>query len=255
MRSVYYMIPLGSTIPLQRISWVTYALIGMNVGVFAYELHLGPQLESFLFSYGWVPSRFSLVILQPQLPPLVSLLTSIFLHGGWLHLLGNLFFLYVFGRHVEDRLGYGRYFSFYCLGGAIAMLVQTYVSPFSSVPMIGASGAIAAVAGAYCVFFPTARVLTLLPIPFAWRVLRVPTVGYVLVWLLLLLSSGLYLRSPSDHLIAGGAWAAHLGGFLAGIVISPFLLSLQHYVSRKKRVKRWRSGSPLVWDNPRSALR
>ena len=249
------MIPLGSTIPPQRIPWVTYAFIGTNVGVFAYELHLGPQLESFLLNYGWVPSRFSLAILQFQFPPLASLLTSIFLHGGWLHLFGNLFFLYVFGRHVEDRLGYGRYLSFYCLGGAIAMLVQTYVSPFSAVPMIGASGAIAAVAGAYCVFFPTARVLTLLPIPFTLHVIRVPTVGYLLVWLVLLLSSGLYLRSPNGQVIAGGAWAAHLGGFLAGVGGGPFLVALQHYCSRKKRVKRWRSGSPLVLDNPRSVLR
>ncbi len=249
------MIPLGSTIPLQRTPWITYALLGANVVLFGYEIRLGPFLEPFFMTYGWIPARFSLAITQGQFPSLLPLLTSIFLHGSWVHLGGNLFFLYVFGRHVEDHLGHTRYVSFFCLGGGVAMLVQTYISPFSHVPMIGASGAIAAVAGAYCVFFPSARVLTFIPIPFVFRVVRVPTVGYLLVWLVLLVASGLYLVAVHGRFTDGGAWGAHLGGFIAGVVFGPLSLSFKRRNARKKRSKRWRSHSSLVLDSPRSALR
>ena len=249
------MIPIGSTTPLQRMPWVTYALLGANISLFWYEISLGPLLESFLISYGWIPARFSVAVTQGQFPALSPLLTSIFLHGSWVHLSGNLFFLYVFGRYVEDCLGHIRYVNFFCLCGAVAMLVQTYISPFSQVPMIGASGAIAAVAGAYCVFFPGARVLTLIPIPFTFRMVRVPTVGYVLVWLGLLMASGLYLVALNGRFSEGGAWGAHLGGFLAGLVFGPLSLSFKRRNARKKRSKYWRLNSPLVLDSPRSILR
>ena len=249
------MVPIGSTIPLQRIPWVTYALLGANITLFWYEMSLGPLLDSFLITYGWIPARFSDAITQGQFPSLLPLLTSIFLHGNWMHLGGNLFFLYVFGRHVEDCLGYIRYVNFFCLGGSVAMLVQTYISPFSQVPMIGASGAIAAVAGAYCVFFPSARILTFIPIPFAFRMVQVPTVGYLLVWLGLLMASGLYLIALNGRFSEGGAWGAHLGGFLAGLVFGPLSLSFKRRNARKKRLKHWRPNSSLVLDSPRSVLR
>ena len=249
------MVPIGSTIPLQRIPWVTYALLGANITLFWYEISLGPLLESFLITYGWIPARFSDAVTHGQFPALLPLLTSIFLHGSWVHLGGNLFFLYVFGRQVEDRLGHLRYMNFFCLGGSVAMLVQTYISPFSQVPMIGASGAIAAVAGAYCMFFPGARVLTLLPIPFAFRMVQVPTVVYLLVWLGLLMASGLYLIALNGHFSEGGAWGAHLGGFVAGLVFGPLSLSFKRRNARKKRSKHWRPNSALVLDSPRSLLR
>lgn len=249
------MIPVGSTIFLQHIPWITYALLGANVVLFWYEICLGPSLESFFLSYGWIPARFSLAITQGQFPSLLPLLTSIFLHGSWVHLGGNLFFLYVFGRHVEDHLGHIRYASFFCLGGAVAMLVQTYISPFSQVPMIGASGAIAAVAGAYCMFFPNARILTFIPIPFVFRTVRVPTVCYLLVWLVLLVTSGLYLVTLNGRFTDGGAWAAHLGGFIAGVVFGPLSLSFKRRNAHKKRSKYWRPDSSLVLDSPRSAVR
>jgi membrane associated rhomboid family serine protease len=171
------------------------------------------------------------------------------------HLGGNLFFLYVFGRQVEDHLGHTRYASFFCLGGAVAMLVQTYLSPFSQVPMIGASGAIAAVAGAYCMFFPNARVLTFIPIPFVFRTVRVPTVGYLLVWLVSLVASGLYLVALNGRFTDGGAWGAHLGGFIAGVVFGPLSLSFKRRNARKKRSKHWQPDSPLGLDSLRSVLR
>ena len=170
------MIPLYSTIPTQRFPWVNYSLIGANVALFAYETTLGTHLESFLLAHGWVPAGFSQALAHGQVPGLAPLLISMFLHGNWLHLFGNLLYLHIFGGNVEDRLGSLRYLCFYCVGGVVAVLVQTYVSPFSRTPMIGASGAIAAVAGAYFVFYPTARVLTLVPLIFSFRVVRVPAV-------------------------------------------------------------------------------
>ena len=249
------MIPLGSTIPLQRTPWVTYTVMVTCIGLFGYELYqrnssLG--LDAFFASYGWVPAEFSEAIVQRQFPRLLPLLSSIFLHGSWTHLIGNLFFLYIFGRHVEDRLGYGRYTTFFCLGGVVAMLVQTYVSPFSAVPMIGASGAIAAVAGAYCVFYPTAHVLTFIPVPFVFRIVRVPTIGYLLVWLVLLLASELYLVARNGQLMT---WGAHLGGFVTGIVFGPLSLAFKRRRARKKRVQSWRPDSPLILENSRSGWR
>ena len=131
------MIPIGSTIPLQRTPWVTFVVMAACTGLFGFELYqqyTGRDLAAFFAHYGWVPARFSEAVVQGRLPRLLPLLSSIFLHGGWTHLIGNLFFLYVFGRHVEDRLGAGCYVLFFCFGGVAAMLVQTYVAPFSTVP-------------------------------------------------------------------------------------------------------------------------
>lgn len=246
------MIPLGSTILLQRTQWVTYTVMVTCIGLFGYELyqqHSGLSLDAFFARYGWVPAEFSEAVGQRQFPHLLPLLSSIFLHGSWTHLLGNLFFLYVFGRHVEDRLGYGRYTTFFCLGGVVAMLVQTYMSPFSAVPMIGASGAIAAVAGAYCVFYPTAHVLTFIPLPVVFRIVRIPTVGYLLVWLVLLLTSELYLVARNEQLMT---WGAHLGGFVAGAVFGPLSFAFKRRRARKKRTRSWRPNAPPILENSRS---
>ncbi len=202
------MIPLYSTIPTQRFPWVNYSLIGANVALFAYETTLGTHLESFLLAHGWVPAGFSQALAHGQVPGLAPLLISMFLHGNWLHLFGNLLYLHIFGGNVEDRLGSLRYLCFYCVGGVVAVLVQTYVSPFSRTPMIGASGAIAAVAGAYFVFYPTARVLTLVPLIFSFRVVRVPAVCYLLLWSLLQLLSGMSALSPAGQGLVGVAWWA-----------------------------------------------
>ncbi len=136
-------------------------------------------------------------------------------------MIGNLFFLYVFGRPVEDRLGAGHYAAFFCFGGVEAMLAQTCVTPFSTVPMIGASGAIAALAGTYCVLYPTERVLTVIPPVF--RIVRIPTLGYVLVWLVLLLGSELYLLVRNEQLMM---WGAH-GGICGRPRWRPTVVGLQ----------------------------
>jgi membrane associated rhomboid family serine protease len=246
------MIPLRSTISPRRFPWVNDTLIGVNIALFVYETTLGDRLESFLRTYGWVPAHFSQALQDGHLPVLTPLLMSMFLHGGWFHLFGNLLYLHIFGGNVEDRLGPLRYLAFYCLGGVVALLVQTYISPSSSTPMIGASGAIAAVAGAYFVFYPTARVWTLVPLVFSFRVVQVSAVFYLLLWLLLQVVFGMYTSSPDGgpNLVEVGWWA-HVGGFTAGLALGPlFLLKFRRRCFRRERL-----GSPLLWHNPKSVLR
>ena len=243
------MIPLRDAVVPQHFPWVTYTLIGANLALFAYELSLGTQLDGFLSSYGWVPSGFSQTVMHGQMPTLAPLFVSMFLHGGWFHLIGNLFYLHIFGGNVEDRLGHLRYLCFYLLGGVVAVFAQTVIAPFSSTPMIGASGAIATVAGAYFVFSPTARVLTWIPLVFTSRIVRVPAVMYVLLWLALQLGGGFYSLSPDGQDLAGVAWWAHIGGFLAGVVIGSLLLR------KRRRFQRLPLELPLVWNPPKSAGR
>jgi membrane associated rhomboid family serine protease len=241
------MIPLRSTIPLRRFPWVNYGLMGTNVAFFFYEVTLGAHLEPFVLAYGWVPASFSSAFARGQIPGLAPLLMSMFLHGSWLHLWGNLLYLHIFGGNAEDKLGHLRYLSFYCCGGVVAILVQTYMTPFSSTPMIGASGAIAAVTGAYIVFYPTARVLTLVPLAFSLRVVQIPAVWYLLLWVFLELLVGLIASTVGEELM-GVAWWAHVGGFVAGLILGPMFLL------RKRRFRRVELHSPLLWHNdPKSA--
>jgi membrane associated rhomboid family serine protease len=215
------MIPLRATIPSQHISWVNYIVISLNLAVFCYELTLGPHLGEFLFTYGWMPRQYSIGEWYHGPFRLTSLVTSMFLHGGWLHLFGNMLYLYIFGRNVEDRLGHFAYLCFYLLSGVVAALTQTFVSPVAHVPMIGASGAIAGVLGAYFLFFPLSRVVMLVPLLFSFQVVRVPAVLYLLLWFLLQLFSGI---STLGNQAAGGvAWWAHMGGFVAGLTLAPLL--------------------------------
>lgn len=243
------MIPLRDAAVPQRFPWVTYTLIGANLALFVYELSLGTHLEGFLSSYGWVPSGFSQTVMHGQVPSLAPLLVSMFLHGGWFHLIGNLFYLQIFGGTVEDRLGHLRYLCFYLLGGVVAVFAQTVVAPFSSTPMIGASGAIATVAGAYFVISPTARVRTLIPLVFTSRIVRVPAVLYLLLWLVLQLGGGFYAVSPNGHDLPGVAWWAHIGGFLAGVIVG------SRFLRKRRRFQRLPLELPVIWNPPKSAVR
>jgi len=240
------MIPLRGVTPPQRFPWVTYTLISTSVALFAYEITLEGRLQSFLLIYGWVPVNFSQALIERHVPTLTPLLMSMFLHGSWLHLLGNLLYLHIFGGNVEDRLGHLRYLCFYCLGGVIAVLVQTYIAPLSQTPMIGASGAIATVAGAYCVFCPTARVLTLVPLVFSFRLVQIPAIWYLLLWLALQLLTGVFALTQEN----GVAWGAHVGGFVAGLVLGPLFL-----LKKKRRSRHIPLTLPPLWDSPKSALR
>jgi membrane associated rhomboid family serine protease len=213
------MLPLRDNIPARRYPGVTFGLVALNVFAFLYELRLGSDLEVFLFRWGLVPVRYThLEIAQffslPQ--QLLPFFTSQFLHGGWTHLLGNLWILWIFGDNVEDRVGHGRYLLLYLCGGAMAGLLHVTVSANSSAPTIGASGAVAVVMGAYFRFYPQARVTTLIPPFFLGPFLELPAVLFLGVWFLIQFFSGtLSLLTHPGH-IGGIAWWAHIGGFLFG---------------------------------------
>jgi membrane associated rhomboid family serine protease len=202
------MIPLRDTIPSASVPVVNYAIIAANVAVFVYEASLGRHVEAFILAYGLVPRDFTFP----------SLVTSMFIHGGWFHLLGNMLYLYIFGDNVEDRLGHVRYAVFYLLCGMAAGAAQALTNPVSGVPMVGASGAIAGVSGAYFLFFPHARVVTLVPIFLFLQVMEVPAVFFLLIWFVWQLLSGVATIGAQT---GGVAFWAHVGGFIAGMIFGP----------------------------------
>ena len=201
------MIPLRDVIPTRTWPVVTVGIICLNVVVFLHEQTLGPRaLDLFVREYGLVPADFAWD----------RVVTSMFLHGGWAHIGGNMLYLWIFGDNIEDRLGHGRYLVFYLLCGACAALAQAYIHGSSSVPMIGASGAISGVLGAYLVLFPHSRVLTLIPIIFFLQIVEVPAIVLLGLWFLMQLLSGVgSLGARAD--VGGIAFWAHVAGFVAGL--------------------------------------
>ena len=230
------MIPLHDDVPRTTWPWVTVTLILANCAVFYREVSLEPfQLNALIESYAIVPARtvafFSGLPVSPQ-RALLPFFTAMFLHGGWLHLIGNMWFLWIFGDNVEDRVGHMRFVIFYLACGLAASAVYVFLSPESTVPSVGASGAIAGVMGAYLITFPGARVKTLIPI-FIFPA-RVEIRAYIILvyWFLLQFLSGVAsIQSTAAESQGGGvAWFAHVGGFAAGI---PLMLLLRP--SRRKR--------------------
>ena len=206
------MIPLYDTVRSRRFPVVNLALIALNILAFLYEVQLGGAgLERFIRTWALVPSR---LLVHPQ-AAWVTIFTSMFLHGGWFHVLSNMWFLFIFGDNIEDRMGPARYLIFYLLSGAAAALMQVYILQTSSQPMIGASGAIAGVLGAYLVSFPRARVASLVPIFFIFTLIEIPAAIFLLFWFVSQLFSGwLSLQGASG---SGIAWWAHVGGFVFGL--------------------------------------
>jgi len=204
------MIPFRDTIPSATVPVVNYGIIAANVAVFLYEVSLGRHLEAFVIAHGLVPRDFAFT----------NLVTSMFLHGSWFHLFGNMLYLYIFGDNVEDRLGHGRYLVVYLLCGMAAGAAQAVSDPDSRIPMVGASGAIAGVLGAYFLFFPTARVVTLVPIFLFLQVIEIPAVFFLLFWF----ATQFMMGVANAHAATGGvAFWAHVGGFVAGMVLGPTL--------------------------------
>lgn len=204
------MIPLRDINPTQSRPYVTYALIALNVSVWIYQWLLGPGIQPFVEEWGVVPYYLTQ---EPSLGSWQTPLTSMFLHGSWMHVIGNVWFLYVFGDNIEDALGRWRYLAFYLLAGFAAVAAQVALDPGSKVPMIGASGAIAGVLGGYLMLFPRARVVTFLPLFFFFEL---PAWVFLFVWFGLQLLHGLV--SLGDVAPGGGvAFFAHVGGFVAGL--------------------------------------
>ena len=217
------MIPLRDENPTRRPPVVTIALIAVNVAVFLWQIMLPPRgAEAVVYSLGLVPAvLFGSAELPADIrsvPAVLTPITSMFLHGGFLHLAGNMLYLWIFADNVEDSMGHGRFAVFYLLCGVAAAMAQALPDPSSQVPMIGASGAISGVLGAYVLLYPHARVFVLIPIGFIFQTMRLPA-GWVLgLWFLLQLVSE--LMTPPHA--AGVAFRAHLGGFVAGLALIPF---------------------------------
>jgi membrane associated rhomboid family serine protease len=198
------MIPLYDVIPSRTLPVVTVALILLNALVFLFELSLGSAVDLLLLTYGLVPADFSLP----------TLFTSMFLHGGFTHVGGNMLFLWIFGDNVEDRMGHGRFLAFYLLCGAAAALAQTLMQPASLVPMVGASGAVAGVMGAYFVLDPHSRIVTLVFFYF----IEVPAILFLGLWFFMQFVSGVGSIAATSDVAAGGiAFWAHVAGFAAGV--------------------------------------
>ena len=204
------MIPLRDVIPSRTTPVVTISLVVLNALIFLYELSLGEQVNEFMFSFGLVPAYFSWL----------NVVTSMFLHGGFLHAAGNMLYLWIFGDNVEDRMGHGRFLAFYLLCGIAAALAQTITVPNSMIPMVGASGAIAGVMGAYFVLYPHSRIVTLVTLLFFWQIMEVPAVLFLGIWFLMQFLSGVgSIASATAGEPAGGiAFWAHVAGFATGVL-------------------------------------
>ena len=217
------MFPIKDSVPSRSVPVVTRTLILINVLVFFFELMLPPEsLEQLVYLFGLVPARFS----HPDWAAAIGfpidnywpILTHQFLHGGWLHIIANMWTLWIFGDNVEDRMGPGRFAIFYLLCGSIAGLTHMLTNPDSTVPSVGASGAIAGVLGAYLLFFPTARLVVMIPILFFPFFFKLPAVLYLGLWFLIQLFSGTAgLAGPAQ--VGGIAWWAHIGGFIGGMLL------------------------------------
>jgi membrane associated rhomboid family serine protease len=222
-------IPLRDRNPTRRTPVVTFALIGACFAAFALELSVTASggdraLEGFFRQWAAIPADITAALEAGNYTgkPIVGMFTSMFLHGGWLHLLGNMLFLWIFGNNVEDRLGPIAFLLFYLVGGIAAVLAQVVIDPQSDIPLVGASGAIAAALGAYIVLFPGARILSLVFLGFFYQLLEVPAIIVLGFWFALQLLNG--VASFGAETAQGGvAFFAHIGGFVFGLVVGVVL--------------------------------
>jgi membrane associated rhomboid family serine protease len=214
------MIPLRHTLPSSRLPIVNRTLAGANVAIFIAQLFMGASTERIIQTFGFIPAR----VVNPEAfhyqgwEVAITFVTSLFLHGGVVHLLGNLIYLWVFGGAVEDELGHGRFLLLYLACGAMGSLAHTLLFPQSAVPSIGASGSIAGLLGAFLVLKPRVRIVTLFPLVVYWAMAEIPAALFLPVWLVMQFFNGfLSLQAArGTQEIAGIAWWAHVGGFLFG---------------------------------------
>lgn len=223
------MIPLSDDNPTHSKPYVTIALIVLCCLLFIWQLSLGSDGRKAIFALGVIPTS---LLQDTPLPtnlrwvsPELTLLTSMFLHGGFMHLLGNMLYLWIFGDNIEDILGKPVFLVFYFICGIVAALSQALPEPNSQIPMIGASGAISGVLGAYVVFFPKKKIKVAIPLGFFLQILRLPAYVVLIFWFILQLINGANAGSGG-----GIAFGAHIGGFVAGLVLAPILA----VVTRKK---------------------
>jgi membrane associated rhomboid family serine protease len=217
------MFPIRDTQPSYTRPYVTMVLIAINTLAFLFAVSLDPwSRNAFIETYGLVPERFSWM----------NVLTSMFLHGGWMHLIGNMWFLWIFGDNIEDILGHGKYLGFYLASGVVAALTQTLLTSDPRVPMVGASGAIAGVMGAYIVKFPHSRILSLVTIVFFFTTVEIPAWIMLIYWFATQFFNG--VGSIATHASQGGvAFFAHVGGFVTGAVLVNVMAPRDRYTRRR----------------------
>lgn len=229
------MLPLKDNIPTDRFPVITVLLIGINLLVYLYEFTLGPAVDEFLMQYGMTPYEIThgtSIYPRGAFPVFATLISSMFLHAGILHVGGNMLFLWIFGNNVEDSMGRFRFVLFYLMCGLVAGFAQIVIDPGSTVPNVGASGAIAGVLGGYILLFPRARVTTLIFLGIFITFVQLPAIVVLLFWItlqILLGVSGLY----STMVDSGVAYFAHIGGFVAGILTIK-LFTIGHRLSHKQ---------------------
>ena len=213
------MIPLRDSIPSRHVPVITWLIVAANTLVFLFQLMLSnSQLEQFIYNFAFIPASWSV----SPVWFVITLFSSMFMHGGWLHFISNMWILVIFGDNVEDRMGPVGFLVFYLLGGVAAGLLQFAVHPGSTIPTLGASGAIAAVMGAYIVLFPRARVVTLIPIIFFFTTINVPAFVYLGFWFVTQFFSG--VAALGQLSMGGVAWWAHIGGFVFGALLVRWFL-------------------------------
>lgn len=214
------MIPIRDENPTTTFPFITLIIIFLNIAIFIYQISLGQNMEAFIMKLAVVPYEIiHMTDLEPHaaIPIPATLITSIFLHANLVHLSGNLLYLWIFGNNIEDALGHIRFAIFYLLSGLIATSAHIFANPYSTTPLIGASGAIAGILGAYLVLYPTARIHTLLFFIFFIKIVRIPAAIILVLWFVIQL-----LNSAESG--SGVAWHAHIGGFLGGIfLVKPFM--------------------------------
>ncbi len=224
------MIPIHDDNPTSITPYVTYLLITICVLVFLWELSLAEQLEAVFYSLGVVPALLVgdgfLPAEQVVIPAWLSIFTSMFMHGGWMHLIGNMLYLWVFGNNIEDAMGHGRFIIFYLLCGIAAVFSQVLPEPNSVIPMVGASGAISGILGSYLLLYPRAQVLMAIPLGIIFFTRRIPAIYVLLFWFAMQLFSS-YMNEGQQ---GGVALGAHIGGFIAGMALIPFFRHKQHLI-------------------------
>jgi membrane associated rhomboid family serine protease len=216
------MFPIKDNIPALRRPVVNIGIITANVIIFVLQLSHGPDLDGLIRSLGFVPAKFLAQQAHNPFDPsrFVPVFTSMFMHAGFLHLGGNMWFLWIFGDNVEDCMGHGRYLVFYLLCGMVSVMVQTWSAPGSTLPLVGASGAISGVLGAYLLTYPRARVLTLVPIFILFYLIELPAFFFLGFWIAMQALAGYVQLMAVDGQLQGGvAWWAHLGGFASGALL------------------------------------
>jgi membrane associated rhomboid family serine protease len=224
------MLPLRDEIPSRRTPYINYLLIAINVLVFVWQFMVGQTDPELVYQFALVPAQVTGGLTPDDF---LHVLTSMFMHGGIAHIGGNMLYLWIFGDNIEDAMGHRRYLVFYLLGGVIASVAHILSTPNSQIPTVGASGAIAAVLGAYLILFPRARVLTLVSLGFFIRLTMVPAILVLGLWFVLQLFQGVLSLGGPD--VGGVAFWAHIGGFVVGLLLA-----------------RWFSRNPTYYDYMRS---